>query len=158
RKDGLGGAPVEGLQYGCETLAFIAQTHLALLTAGEVDPAKYGPQVVLENNPFWQEHVKAFAHLMRPGGKVFGRLAGPHSSPVWYGEGQSYEVPDFIDSWGILGLYGQYTGNKELLNASRWFEINMSPGGAQLLLKRANSFNGGVNFRHAILYFLLLDP
>src|SRR5262249_12112922 len=78
--------------------------------------------------------------------------------PVWYGDGQGYEVPDFIDSFGPLGVFAERSGDAETLNAARFIQRTMAPGGEELLTKRANAFDGGFNFRHSILYFLLLDP
>jgi hypothetical protein len=153
-----GGAPVEGFQYGAETHAFIAETYLALATAGQVDPAKYGPQVVMENQPYFKEIVKAFVHSMSPSAKTYNGWEGPHYVATWWGDGQSFETLDFIDSFAALGLYAQYTGDTQTLNAARWIQTHMAPGGAEMLNKRANAFNGGMNLRQSIEYFLLFDP
>ena len=50
--DAAGGMSPEGSEYSVSSLAYIAQFLLALHTAGQDDPASWGPQVVADQ-PFW---------------------------------------------------------------------------------------------------------
>ncbi|WP_437318389.1 hypothetical protein [Sorangium sp. So ce385] len=156
RNDARGGAPPEGFQYGPATLAYVTQTLLAIQTAGEADPAKWGPQVHLDGNPFWHEFIPAHLHSLSPAAPA-GRI-GPTHEAAWTGDGQRYEYTDHIDPFAALGLHAQNGGNAERLNALRWMAIHAGPGGAAGLARRARSQLGQVHKRHSILYFLLLDP
>ncbi|WP_437678039.1 hypothetical protein [Sorangium sp. So ce131] len=155
RNDARGGSAPEGFQYGRYTLAYVSQTLLAIQTAGEADPAKWGPQVHLDGNPFWHEMIPAHLHSLSPG-TAAGRL-GPTHEAAWSGDGQSYELTDHIDAFAALGLHAENSGNAERLNALRWMAIHLGPGGPAALARRARSA-GEDHRRHPILYFLLLDP
>ncbi|KYF62983.1 hypothetical protein [Sorangium cellulosum] len=156
RNDARGGVPPEGFQYGPATLAYVSETLLAIQTAGEADPAKWGPQVHLDGNPFWHEFIPAHLHSLSPATPQ-GRI-GPTHEAAWTGDGQRYEYTDHIDPFAALGLHAQNSGNAERLNALRWMAIHAGPGGAAGLARRARSTLGQVHKRHSILYFLLLDP
>jgi hypothetical protein len=156
RNDARGGLPPEGFQYGPATLAYVSETLLAIQTAGEADPAKWGPQVHLDGNPFWHEVVPAHLHALSPG-TVQARI-GPTHEAAWTGDGQKYELWDPIDPFAALGLHAENTGNKERLDALRWMAVNLGPGGPAALTRRARSQLGQVYKRHSIMYFLLLDP
>src|SRR5262245_9768712 len=60
RGDARGGLGVEGFEYGPPALGYWAELLLALHTAGQDDPKRWGPQTVLTNNPFWRDAVPAF--------------------------------------------------------------------------------------------------
>ena len=66
RTDAAGGIAPEGFEYSPQALAYIVQFLLALHTAGQDDPARWGPQVVLTDNPFWDEVIPAFLHSLSP--------------------------------------------------------------------------------------------
>lgn len=156
RNDARGGSPPEGFQYGPATLAYVSETLLAIQTAGEADPKKWGPQVHLDGNPFWQEVIPAHIHALSPG-TVPVRI-GPTHEAAWTGDGQKYELWDHIDPFAALGLHAENTGNKQRLDALRWMAINLGPGGPTAVTRRARSQLGQVYKRHSIMYFLLLDP
>ncbi|XXY46293.1 hypothetical protein WME91_40465 [Sorangium sp. So ce269] len=156
RNDARGGSPPEGFQYGPATLAYVSETLLAIQTAGEADPAKWGPQVHLDGNPFWHEFIPAHLHSLSPAAPA-GRI-GPTHEAAWTGDGQRYEYTDHIDPFAALGLHAQNSGNAERLNALRWMAIHAGPGGAAALARRARSQLGQVHKRHSIMYFLLIDP
>ena len=156
RNDARGGAPPEGFQYGPATLAYVSETLLAIQTAGEANPAKWGPQVHLDGNPFWHEFIPAHLHSLSPATPA-GRL-GPTHEAAWTGDGERYEYTDHIDPFAALGLHAENSGNAERLNALRWMAIHAGPGGAAALARRARSQLGQVHKRHSIMYFLLLDP
>ncbi|HSO00014.1 MAG TPA: hypothetical protein VLS89_17090, partial [Candidatus Nanopelagicales bacterium] len=156
RNDARGGAPPEGFQYGPATLAYVAQTMLAIQTAGEADPARWGPQVHLDGNPFWHEVIPAYLHSLSPA--PVESEVGPRHQAAWTGDGERYVLWDHIDPFAALGLHAQNSGNTERLNALRWLTIHTGPGGAAKLSRRARSRFGEVYKRHTINYFLLLDP
>lgn len=156
REDARGGSPPEGFQYGPATLAYISQTLLAIQTAGEADPARWGQQVHLDGNPFWHEVIPAYVHSLSP---APGQgAAGPTYLAAWPGDGERYELWDHIDPFAALGLHAQNSGNAERLNALRWLTVNTGPGGPAAVSRRARSRFGEVYKRHTINYFLLLDP
>lgn len=156
RNDARGGSPPEGFQYGPATLGYVSQTLLAIQTAGEADPAKWGPQVHLDGNPFWHEVIPAHLHSLSPG--TIQGWGGPVHEAAWTGDGERYALADHIDPFAALGLHAENSGNAERLNALRWMAIHMGPGGAEALPRRARSQLGQVYKRHSIMYFLLLDP
>lgn len=156
RNDARGGAPPEGFEYGPATLSYVSQTLLALQTAGEADPAKWGPQVHLDGNPFWHEYIPAHLHSLSPA--TIPHPFGPAYEAAWTGDGERYWVNDQIDTYAALGLHAEYSGNAERLNALRWMAIHLGPGGPASLVRRARSRMGQMHKRHSILYFLLLDP
>ncbi|MCU0693808.1 MAG: hypothetical protein MUF54_20665, partial [Polyangiaceae bacterium] len=57
-----------------------------------------------------------------------------------------------------LGMSARLHGDAKLLDATRWIQLHTPMGGSAELQRRANAYNGGVAFRQAIFYFLLLDP
>ena len=156
RNDARGGSPPEGFQYGPATLAYVSETMLAIQTAGEADPARWGPQVHLDGNPFWREVIPAFLHSLSPATVTTGGIA--RHQAAWCGDGQKYELWDHIDPLAALGLHAQNSGNAERLNALRWMAIHTGPGGAAGLSRRARSSFGEVYKRHTLMYYLLLDP
>lgn len=156
RNDARGGSPPEGFQYGPATLAYVAQTLLAIQTAGEADPARWGQQVHLDGNPFWSEVIPAYLHSLSPG--PVPSDAGPTHQAAWTGDGERYALWDHIDPFAALGLHAQNSGNAARLDALRWLAIHTGPGGEAALSRRARSRSGEVYKRHTINYFLLLDP
>jgi hypothetical protein len=156
RNEARGGSPPEGFQYGPATLAYVSETLLAIQTAGEADPARWGPQVHLDGNPFWQEVIPAHLHSLSPATAT--TQLGPTPEPAWAGDGQRYMLWDHIDPFAALGLHAENSGNTQRLNALRWMATHLGPGGQAALSRRARSQAGQVYKRHSIMYFLLLDP
>jgi hypothetical protein len=154
RGDARGGLGVEGYQYSPQALGYWAQLLLALHTAGQDDPARWGPQTVLTNNPFWRDAVPAFLNE-QSAVTVRNSDGTAVYQPAIYGDAQRFGTPDMIETFGPLGLYDAATGNASQLGALRWIETNMAPGGKEGLLPR---IAGATYPRDAMLYFLLLDP
>lgn len=156
--DMRGGVPSEGLQYGPQTLSYIAQFLLALQTAGQDDPAVWGQQVVLNNNPFWSNVVTGYLHSLssRPRDifPIFTR--GPVYQPAWHGSAENYWMPDMINLLAPLALYAQRAGNPAA-TPIRWIQTHAAPGGAEALVGRVEKPLGEAPLE-AIFYFLLFDP
>ncbi|MER3544689.1 MAG: hypothetical protein C4311_08805 [Chloroflexota bacterium] len=152
--DSRGGLGPEGFEYSPQTIAYVAQFLLALHTAGRDDPALFGPQVALMQDPFWDDFIAAYVHSLSPA-PVMDPDQGPMYQPAWYGDGQNYAAGDFIAALGPLALYDEAVGNTTRLAAIRWIQTNMAPGGADGLVERARGANV---FSAAILYFMLFDP
>jgi hypothetical protein len=156
RHDAQGGLVPEGLEYGPQTLGFATQFLLALHTAGADDTAMYGTQVSISSQPFWSDSITSYLHSASPRTTSSADLNGASVFlPAWYGDGQHYYLPDFIELFGPLGLYYASSGNTAGLNSLRWIQSNAAPGGAALLTSRANDRGA---FQKSILYFLLFDP
>lgn len=154
RHEARGGLLPEGFEYGPQTAAYALQFLLALHTAGQDDPVRFGPQVVLANNPFWNDFVQGYLHSLSPLPVKHPDL-GQVYQPAWYGDGQKYWSPDFIQAFGPLGLYDGSTAQPSALADLRWIELNMAPGGPAELPKRLSDTPF---YQDAILYFMLFDP
>ncbi len=159
RGEALGGEPPEGFEYGSQTLAYLAQFHLAMQTAGAADVQKFGPQVgSLLQHPFWREVLPAYAHALGPAPVVYESWKGEEYQPAYYGDGQTYNTGDPIDLLAPFALYALNAGDAAKAQQARWFELHTTEGGAKGVERRARSLNNGVNFRQSIWYFLLFDP
>ncbi len=152
--DARGGLAAEGFEYGPQALGYVAQFLYILRGAGQADPARWGPQVGFLADPFWDATLQGFFHTTSPVPVTLPDV-GPVYQPAFYGDGQSYGTPDFIELFAPLGLYDAQTGNTTRLATLRWIETNMVPGGVVGLLDRVSRTD---DFRDAIFYFLLLDP
>lgn len=152
-----GGVPVEGFEYNGVSTARMAETYLALFTAGYDDPALYGPHVVPANNAFWGEILPALFHLVSPRPAVIADFSwlGPLYQPANYGDIEKYYSPDFMNLFGPLGTYDLLKGNTARLAQIRWVEKNMAPGGAAGLASRASD---ATSPRAALFYYVLFDP
>lgn len=157
RTEARGGFSPEGWEYGPESLGYTAQFMLALHTAGQDDPTRWGPQVAWDDNPFWDEMIPAYLHSLSPDTTIpiEWDWIGDVYQPAWYGDGQHYWAPDFIGVFGPLGLYAYNTDDTQLLNDIRWIQTHTPPGGEELLTFRVGDTE---IFRDAILYFMLFDP
>jgi hypothetical protein len=156
RTEAQGGLLPEGFEYGPQTLAYAMQFLLALRTAGLADTSRFGPQISVAGNPFWDEMVAATFHSMSPRPAVSPSLGVPVYQPAWYGDGLSYRAPDQIQLFGPMGLHDALTSNTSRLSALRWFEQNVTPGGWDGLLDHIADPSG--YFQDTILAFLLFDP
>jgi hypothetical protein len=160
RNDLRGGLSSEGLQYGPQALGYIAQFMLALQTAGEDDPAVWGPQVVLNDNPFWSQVVPGYLHSLSPSPTVLDRVTfdrGPVYQPAWYGAAQQYWMPDMIALLAPLALHAERAGNPAPAASIRWIQTHTAPGGADALEGRVATPLGQAPLQ-SIFYFLLFDP
>jgi hypothetical protein len=154
RGDARGGLGPEGFEYSPQAVGYTIQTLLALYTAGQNDPTRWGPQVTVEGQPFWDELLPAFLASISPR-PVQREESGQVFLPAWYGDGQTYETPDFIGLFGPLGVYAHLTGNASRLETLRWIQKNTPPGGAERFVERV----GDLEYRpDAVRYFLLFDP
>lgn len=150
RGDSRGGLLPEGLEYSPQTLGYATQFLLALHTSG----APYPPTATLAANPFWSESLTGYLHSLSPA-PAAREEGGTVYQPAFYGDGQSYHLPDFISAFAPIGLYDLATGDTARLNTVRWLQAHTAPGGAGLLAERVRNPN---DFREAILYFMLYDP
>ncbi len=158
RTDAAGGLAPEGFEYSPQAVAYVAELLLALHTAGQADPERWGRQVTIEGNPFWDQVIPAYLHSLSPRSAPApeGQWFETAYLPAWYGDGENYWAPDFIGIFGILGRYDDLTGNAERLEAIRWIQTHLPPGGeAEMIGDRVATAS---SHREAILYFLLYDP
>jgi len=158
RGDSRGGLTAEGFEYTPLALSYVVQFLLALHTAGQDDPSVWGAQVLLPDNPFWEELIPAYLHSLSPATAVIPDLdyLGPIHQPAWYGDGEIYAAPDFIGLLGPLGRYDELTGNSGRLGTLRWIQTHLQPGGSEMLSYRVSY---GMQDAHiAMFYFLLFDP
>jgi hypothetical protein len=154
RGDGRGGLPVDGLEYGPQSLAYLAQGLWALHTAGADDAQRFGRQARLDANPYWKQLVAGWPMLMSPR-TVEHPWMGPVYQPIWWGEGQHYFAPESVDLFAPIAIYARDVGDGALAEAARWIALHLGPGEAAGVASRAR--NPEV-WRRAILYYLLLDP
>lgn len=150
RNDSRGGLLPEGLEYSPQTIGYVTQFLLALHTAGAAYPAA----ATLAANPFWSESLAGYLHSLSPA-PVAREEGGTMYQPAFYGDGQTYHLPDFVSAFAPIGLYDSATGDAAQLNTVRWLQAHTAPGGAELLAERVRNPN---DFREAILYFMLYDP
>ena len=150
RTESRGGLLPEGLEYSPQTLGYATQFLLSLHTAG----ATYPITTALGSNPFWDDSLTAYLHSLSPA-TVAREEGGDRYLPSFYGDGQSYHLPDFVSAFAPIGLYDTMTGNTARLNRVRWLQSHTAPGGATQLAERVRN---PVDFREAILYFMLYDP
>ncbi len=160
KTDARGGLSPEGFEYSPQALGYVVEFLLALNTAGQADPAKWGSQVSsLVDNSFWNDSIPAFLNSLSPAKFAFtGDLSylGEVFQPAWYGSGSNYWAPDMIELYGPLGIYDQLTGNLQQLEKLRWVETYTPLGGKEKLLPKR--IGNPDNFGTAIEYYLLYDP
>ena len=156
--DAQGGTAPEGFEYAPRTLGFVMQTYWALETAGQADPARFGSQVLWENNPFWRQVPPAFLHGLSPARVELPERGGKAFSPAWFGDGERSWLLDFVDVFAPMGMSARLHGDAKLLDTTRWIQLHTPVGGEQDLLRRATALNGAVGYRESILYFMLFDP
>jgi len=149
-----GGLLPEGFEYSPEAAESVAEFLLALHTAGEDDPERWGQQVVFNSNPFWNDSVAAYLHSLSPK-TVTSSWGQTVYQPAWYGDGENYWARDFIGVFGPLGMYDYAAGNTNRLQALRWIETNMPPNGSDDLIGRARNTESSTA---SIMYFMLFDP
>ncbi len=150
RHDSRGGLLPEGLEYSPQTIGYVTQFLLALHTSG----ASYPASATLAANPFWSQSLTGYLHSLSPA-PAAREEGGTLYQPAFYGDGQTYHLPDFISAFAPIGLYDLAAGDAARLNTVRWLQTHTAPGGAELLAERVRNPN---DFREAILYFMLYDP
>lgn len=152
-----GGVPAEGFEYNGSSTARMAETLLALHTAGYDDPALYGPHVTPQGNAFWSDVTPAFFHLVSPAPRSLPDLAwlGDLYMPANYGDMETYSSPDFMNLFGPLGTLHLLRGETGSLAAIRWLQKHMAPGGAARLVTRACD---PTHARASLFYYILFDP
>jgi len=159
RKDLRGGLAAEGFEYGPQAHGYVAQTLLALHTAGYDAPKTRGRQTKLPCNPHWENAVTAFLHSLAPAPAVSKdpnyTYMGPLYSVAWYGDGAKPWGPDYIGVFGALGVYDQATKNTTRLSKLRWIQTNTPPGGSEKIGSRTSARDFLID---PIMYFMLLDP
>ena len=155
--DASGGVPVEGpFAYGMEATECVVDGLLALLTAGYVDPQKWGAQATFfVGDRYFTDMIAFYRQLMepRPGpvlGENFIGYEGPHSEqrpgPAAYSFWQ-------IEQHTPIGVAAHLTGNLALRDRVRWLLLDGSADGAEELESRAATGSS-----RAILTHILLDP
>ena len=154
RGDGRGGLPADGIEYGPQSLAYVAQALWALHTAGADDAGRFGKQARMDDNPYWRQLLVAWPLLMSAR-TVEHPWLGPVYQPLWWGEGQHYFAPESVDLFAPIAILSRDTGDANSAEAARWMALHLGPGEAGGLTNRAR--NPEV-WRRAILYFLLMDP
>ncbi|WP_374352121.1 fibronectin type III domain-containing protein [Chitinimonas sp.] len=152
RNDGQGGVSAEGMEY-YHSLSFSLQMLLAVYTAGELDPAKWGPQLDLNNHPFWGKVAEGYIHAM-PARKINSEHGSVYQ-PSWFGDGEHLYEQDQIDIFGAMGVLNGYLGKSSEVQKIRWIESVIPPGGETRLVNRAR-FDENIN--GSIMNFLLFDP
>ncbi|HSN32153.1 MAG TPA: hypothetical protein VLU41_05675, partial [Ideonella sp.] len=155
RGDARGGLPPDGLEYGPQTYAYVAQLLLALHTAGKDDAATWGKQARMADNPWWKALVAGWPHLLSPATERSESGIGTVYRPAWWGEAQDYWAPDPIDMLGPVAIYFRDRGDHATADAAQWIAVNSAPGGADALADRVR---GTDTFRRSILPFLMIDP
>ena len=152
-----GGVPPEGMAYGPTGLGRATEFMLALYTSGNADPAVRGPQVRMDT-PFFDDVLTAYLHSSSPKKTIV------HADEAY--KGTTHLVADHGDTYKLyyqgattlmatMGLHAQYANNSGRLEAIRWMETHMPPGGAAKLVERARDAN---YVRDCLLTFLLFDP
>jgi hypothetical protein len=152
-----GGLPPEGMLYG-HSFAYLLGQLLALHTAGFDKEIYSGPQIKLINAPLWDRYVTGFLSSLTPTAKTFPAEAsmGKVFQYTSYGDLlRLWVTPDFMQSFALLAVLDQQTGNSNHLAAARWISVNATQGGSAALLPRITK---PWSFTESILYFLLLDP
>jgi len=150
RTDAAGGLSPEGFEYGPEAIGRILQLLLALRTAGQ-------PDARVEADPFWRDFVPALLASLPPAPtRARGDEAwrGQIWQPATFGSTEQYWAPDFITSLAPLAL-DPALGDPATVDAVRWIETNVPPGGPASLLDRVADTD---QLLDAILYFLVFDP
>jgi hypothetical protein len=158
RTAAAGGLSPEGTEYSLTALAFHVTFLVAMHTAGLDDPAKWGPQVVMADNPFWADSMTANFHTLPPKPSPAPPDAnepGDIYQVAAYGDLQTYAAADLTNTLAPMAIYARSRGDAATVDACRWHMINVPAGGKGALLDRVGSTD---QLNTAILYFLTLDP
>ncbi len=143
--------------YG-HSFAYLLGQLLALRTAGFDNESISGPQIKLISAPLWDRYVAGFLSSLTSTSKTFPdeSSVGKVFQHTSYGDLlRLWVTPDFMQSFALLAVLGQQTGNTNHTAAARWISVNATQGGAGALLSRVTK---PWSFTESILYFMLLDP
>jgi hypothetical protein len=155
RTAAAGGLAPEGFEYGPDAVGRLAQLLLALETSGSTGGLQ---RATIAGNPFWAQFPAALLQSLPPRPtRATGDDAylGQIWQPAWFGSAEKYRAPDFITSLGPLALAAAARGDRKTVDAIRWIETNVPPGGKARLLARVGDTD---QFLDTILYFLVFDP
>lgn len=167
RHDGAGGISAEGTQYASNGLGPAALMMAALHTAGQDDPAKWGPQVSLQNHPFWSRMVPAYLAMLTPTPRVPGfdtgeNYRGPIFQPPLTGDLETYLYLNnqFIKVIGPMALHDARVNGPagQTVQAVRYIQRYLAPGGQTHFGQRMADMRSNKTLRDAIYTFLLFDP
>jgi hypothetical protein len=152
RTDSVGGMGAEGFEYSPQTFGYMAQFLLALYTAGYGDIGRYGQQVSFDGNPFWDDAIRAYVNALSPMPYTSDEFGDVYTLS-WYGSGQGFYMPDFIQMFGSLGYHAMLSGNPDRAMATAYLQLNTAPGLAGGLTGRVDF----EQFAHPVLYYLLMQ-
>jgi hypothetical protein len=160
---GNSGIPVESSLYG-ESEGWLAETLLAIRTAGYDDVKTWGPQMAFFDSSYWDRSLDALLHSLAPRPYVPQDPDNHYLGQIWpiasYG--------DMIRAWSeadssfvlpaALGVADEKTGNTARLAKARWIGLNIPQGGPSEVYTRASYIWGNSDASLSILHFLLYDP
>ncbi len=166
RHDGAGGISVEGTQYASNGLGPVALLMSALHTAGQDDPAVWGPQVSLANHPFWSKTIPAYLSMLAPTPRVNSdpnyNYLGPVFQPPLSGDLETYAYVNdqFIKVLAPMAFYEADVNGPAapIAQAVRYIERNLAQGGAANFTNRIRDGIPSKHMRDSIYYFMLFDP
>lgn len=166
RHDGAGGLSVEGIEYASNGLGPVGLFMNALHTAGQDDPAVWGPQVSLKNHPLWSRAIPAYLAMLTPAPRTpadpnYAYLAPVFQPPI-YGDLETYTMVNdqFIKFLAPMALYDARVNgtNSAGAQAVRYIQQHLARGGSAKLTERIHSTASEKRLRDAINYFLVFDP
>lgn len=166
RHDGAGGLSVEGIEYAPNGLGPVGLFLNALHTAGQDDPAVWGPQVSLKNHPMWSRAIPAYLAMLTsaprtPASPDYNYLA-PVYQPAIYGDLETYTMVNdqFIKFLAPIALHDARVNGTASAGAQavRYIQRHLARGGAPKLAERIHNTASEKRLRDGINYFLLFDP
>ncbi|HTI70465.1 MAG TPA: Calx-beta domain-containing protein [Candidatus Limnocylindria bacterium] len=166
KHDGAGGISMEGSQYASNGLGPAALMMAALHTAGQDDPAKWGPQVSLEGHPFWSRTIPSYLALLSPTPRIPGNSTGENYlgaifQPPLTGDLETYLYINnqFIKVLAPMALYDASVNGPtgRIAQAVRYIQRSLAPGGESNFGTRMSSMRSNKTLRDAIYTFLIFD-
>lgn len=166
RHDGAGGLSVEGIQYASNGLGPVGVFMSALHTAGQDDPAVWGPQVSLKNHPHWTRALSAYLAMLPPAPRTpvgYYNYYGQIFQPPMYGDlEESFTIVNdqFIKFLAPLALTDERINGptSDTVQAVRFIQKNLAKGGPSKIADRISGTFSEKRLRDSIYYFLLFDP
>ncbi|MFN8281443.1 MAG: hypothetical protein U0V49_14270 [Saprospiraceae bacterium] len=158
---GSGGLSVEGSLYG-ESIGWVAQTLLALKTAGWADENIIGKQIGLLSSEYWTRLMDGLIHSIAP-------IPYVPKDATYYGEIypvanygdllRTWMTPFMIDVTAPISLIDMRIGNHQnRLDKARWFTRNALEGGEAKVLYHINNIWAGSSATSGLYYFLMFPP
>ncbi|MEK7254037.1 MAG: T9SS type A sorting domain-containing protein, partial [Bacteroidota bacterium] len=158
---GSGGMSVEGSLYG-ESTGWVAQSLLALKTAGWADENVIGKQAKLLTSDYWTKVMDGMLHSIAPAPYIPPQATyyGPIYAVANYGDIlRTWMTPFMVDISAPIGLIDMELGNNQSrLDKTRWFTRNALQGGSGHIAKHISQLWNSSLATHGIYYFLLLPP